>query len=157
MYYSKVGPSPRTPTGEWVGCGFSKTHLSLFPTTSSEKKDGTDEPNDDDRSVHSKDHDDKIKTNNNNCLDPEDKDDNYTATTPVNNSRIMTSNGKLLLTPQHSNLLEFASPRSKQRFSAQPTDLGSIFLEQGLEKYIGMEENLRSCNLSKLQACFYVQ
>lgn len=147
MYNSKVGPNPRVPTAEWSGFGFSRTHLSLFPqepdnnncTTTSVGVDGGEA-----KIIHV---DGKKTSSLAGWTDSE-----MAAAGSINNNNNETKGvdsptaaagkpkegaPKPPLVPQHSNLLDFSASRTS--IDTKPaTDLPTLFLENGLDKYVGM-------------------
>jgi len=106
MYNSKLGPNPRVPTSEWSGCGFSKTYTNLFPNNDASGNEGGWNGDANDQGNNDKGHSSK--------------------------SGVVKSH--LPLGHQQSNLLDFAASRPNP--DNPPTDLPSLFIQNGLEKYI---------------------
>ncbi|CAL8113922.1 unnamed protein product [Orchesella dallaii] len=136
MYNSKIGPNPRIPTAEWAGCGFSRTHLNLFPqeecNTALPVIDGGD-------SKANNNDDEKPSSSGLSWTDASIKElnsgeggtaSNTTASKPKDCSTIH----KPPLGHQQSNLLDFSVSRTT--IDRKLTDLPSLFIENGLEKYI---------------------
>jgi hypothetical protein len=122
MYEAKIGPHTRVPTSEWSGLGFSKTHLSLFPTKNNETKTGSQDGD-------------------NEAMGGEDEGLNSWTRKGNTNEVTTKDGGHKTLGHQKSNLFDFARPQSSQNSSAPPKDLTSLFIENGLEKYLGKSKN----------------
>lgn len=118
MYNSKIGPNrTRVPNSEWAGCGFSKTHLNLFPVDDKNKDKQTNE--------------DVTVTENATGQNINDSGD--AASGQTTGKRGQRTNFELG-PHQQSNLLDFGGPRHS---SAPPKDLSTLFIQNQLEKYIG--------------------
>jgi len=148
MYNAKIGPNPRVPNAEWSGCGFSRTTLSLFPqeecnnTTragveGSESK--TSSSNDDEKpsssgvvawTTEAASSSSDLNSNSNG----EGSAVGGNTTSNNNKSKDCTSIHKPL-GHQQSNLLDFSASRTTT-IDRKLTDLPSLFIANGLEKYI---------------------
>lgn len=164
MYNAKIGPNPRIPNAEWAGCGFSRTHLSLFPqqegdsASSAVRNDGGDSKAangiEEEKQTSSStagawtESDGATSTTN---VDTKTGDGNNVNSSTSNKSKDCSSNihQKPPLVPQQSNLLDFAASRTT--IDRKFTDLPSLFIENGLEKYIR-----NYCRfLTKIFCCWY--
>jgi len=99
------------PTSEWSGCGFSKTYMNLFPadTAINGTEDGAAWMGDGGQMDQQNDKNGKTK-----------------------DGSVVKSHNPL--GHQQSNLLDFAATRPNP--DKPPTDLASLFIQNGLEKYI---------------------
>lgn len=148
MYNAKIGPNPRIPNAEWAGCGFSRTHLSLFPQEADSASTAVRNDNGGDTKAANGTEEDKQTSSS--TAGAWTESDGATSTNNVdtktgdgNNANSSTSNKtkdcsnvhqKPPLVPQQSNLLDFAASRTT--IDRKLTDLPSLFIENGLEKYI---------------------
>ncbi len=141
MYQAKIGNHPRIPKSEWSGYGFSKTHMNLFPTQEAELGSPSTDPtnNANDSGVHEEINNNSIWTTtgtsessgSSTCGSLKEK---FQKTPEAGGPMIPN---KTPLGPQTSNLLDFTSARASTDVSLA-TDLPALFVQNGLEKYIGM-------------------
>lgn len=145
MYNAKIGPHPRIPTSEWAGCGFSKTHLSLFPhegETFSSSRSGGDGLESNSNAAEEGKSSCAIavpwpETEAVSSIIAEIASEDVSAVAPTNTKakECIVMHQKPPLVPQQSNLLDFAASRATL-IDRKATDLPSMFIENGLEKYI---------------------
>ncbi len=147
MYHSKIGAnSSRIPNSEWSGCGFSKTYLNLFPTVADKTKtteiNGTTietgngviagpSSSNEDNDINNGDHE--------NGHGHDDGGNNLSGPGAGRYGQIKTHHPHphYSLGHQQSNLLDFGALRPDS--DNPPTDLASLFIQNGLGKYIGKD------------------
>ncbi|ODM97779.1 Protein bicaudal C 1 [Orchesella cincta] len=134
MYNAKIGPNPRVPNPEWSGCGFSRTHLSLFPQNECNTARAGIDGGDSKTSIN-----DDEKPSSSGVSWTDANNTNGEGSTNVGNTtssktKDCTSIHKPPLGHQQSNLLDFSASRTT--IDRKLTDLPSLFIENGLEKYI---------------------
>ena len=154
MYHQKMTTQPRAPNSEWSGYGFSKTHLSLFPsheTGTGTTSTDTNNSSNNDSGVHEELNNNSVWNSSSGAGDSSSssassstsgslheklsQQGSETGSTMTGSGTGSMISGKTPLGPQTSNLLDFASSRASTDVSAP--DLGSLFIQHGLEKYIG--------------------
>jgi len=134
MYHARIGSGPRVPTSEWSGCGFSKTHTSLFPVK--EKLDLTTVSQDDAGESGTE----EIASSSNSTPRgtwPNSGEQNDPNNNRVKQNEIMTTvvaPPKTPLGPQQSNLLDCTT--SSFHLAELLNDLPTLLIQNGLEKYI---------------------